>query len=242
MKPMNKLIVFFQLVIVLCITDVYSQIQEGVIVFERKTNLFKKFTSQSTQDYIKEENKYRTDKFILYFNDTISVFVPEERYEFDRLSWATNSNTVIQNFSSNISKIIYSFSGAPVPVKDSLIERNWKFTDKSRTICNIECMQAVYEMDDSTRVYAWFTSKITPNIGPESYWGLPGAILGLATEDGSVTYFAKSIDERKVDIEKETPKFNEKKAKSRNEVIAKVKHDYKMEKEIERYIRELFFW
>lgn len=220
----------------------YSQIHEGKIVFERKTNLFKTYTERSTQEYIKEENKYRTEKFILYFNDTMSVFVPEETYERDRLSWTTNSNSVIQNFSRDETKTIYSFSGEPVYVKDSLYKRQWKLTDKWRTICNLECMQAVYELNDSIRIYAWFTSAITPEIGPESYCNLPGAILGLANEDGSVTYFAKSIEETKIDMEEILPKFSDKKAKTRQELVEKTKKDYKMEKNIDSYLLELFMW
>lgn len=220
----------------------FSQIQEGKIVFERKTNLFKRFTDKSTQDYIKEENKYKVDNFTLYFNDSLSVFLPEESYDNNRLSWATNSNTVVQDFVSNTTRTIYSFSGAPILVLDSLPKRQWKLTDKWRTICQIECMQAVYEIDDSTRIYAWFTASITPNIGPESYWDLPGAILGLATEDGSVTYFAKSVEEMKIDMELYLPKFNDKKARTRDEVIEKAKKDFKFEKEIDRYIKSIFIW
>jgi GLPGLI family protein len=48
-------------------------------------------------------------------------------------------------------------------------------------------------MNDSTRIYAWFSVDIVPSIGPEGFEGLPGAILGLATEDGSVIYFAKEV-------------------------------------------------
>ncbi|MBC9813060.1 GLPGLI family protein [Crocinitomicaceae bacterium CZZ-1] len=219
-----------------------AQMQEGKIVFERKTNLFKKYTNKSTQDYIKEENKYKIDNFTLYFNDSVSVFVPEENYENNRLSWTTNSNTVVQDFRNNETKTIYSFSGAPVLVKDSLQKRQWKLTDKWRTICQIECMQAVYELDDSTRIYAWFTASITPNIGPESFWDLPGAILGLATEDGAVTYFAKSIEERKIDMEVVMPKFKDKKARTREEVMEQAKKDFKFEKEIDSYLKSLFMW
>ena len=49
-------------------------------------------------------------------------------------------------------------------------------------------------MNDSTRIYAWYCDEISASVGPESFYGLPGAILGLATEDGGVIYFAKSID------------------------------------------------
>ncbi|MCO5260424.1 MAG: GLPGLI family protein [Crocinitomicaceae bacterium] len=222
--------------------SVFAQIHEGKILFERKTNLFKKYTEKSTQNYIKDDNKYRTERFVLYFNDSMSVFVPEENFERDRLSWTTNNNTVIQNFSKDETKTIYSFSGASLLVQDSLIKRTWKFTDKWRTICNQECMQAVYTVNDSIRIYAWFSSAITPNIGPESYCNLPGAILGLANEDGSITYFAKSIEETTFDIEEIMPKFNSKKALTRKELIEKTKKDFKFEKEIDKYILELFLW
>ena len=51
----------------------------------------------------------------------------------------------------------------------------------------------IWEMNDSTRIYAWFSVDIVPSIGPEGFSGLPGAILGLATENGGVIYFAKSV-------------------------------------------------
>ncbi len=243
MKKNNKIRTVLLCVYIFCMAaHSHGQMQEGKIVFERKTNLFKKFTEKSTRDYIKEENKYKTDNFTLYFNDSVSVFIPEENYENNRLSWTTNSNTVVQDFRNNETKTIYSFSGAPVLVKDSLQKRQWKLTDKWRTICQIECMQAVYDLDDSTRIYAWFTAAITPNVGPESFWDLPGAILGLATEDGAVTYFAKSIEERKVDMEVVMPKFNDKKARTREEVIERAKKDFKFEKEIDSYLKSLFMW
>ncbi|HLU86389.1 MAG TPA: GLPGLI family protein, partial [Taishania sp.] len=137
---------------------------------------------------------------------------------------------------------IYSFGGAPIFVIDSLPKREWKITDKIRKICNYECQQAVFEYDDSTRIYAYFTSAITPHIGPETYWDLPGAILGLATEDGSVTYFATKVEERKIDMELYLPKFNDKKAKTKEDVIERAKKDFKFEKGIDKFIKEIFIW
>jgi GLPGLI family protein len=48
-------------------------------------------------------------------------------------------------------------------------------------------------MQDSSKIYAWFSNEILPSVGPEGFCGLPGAILGLATEDGGVIYFAKTV-------------------------------------------------
>lgn len=237
----NKILIAITCSLTCIITNVHSQIQEGKIIFERKTNLFKKYTNKGTQDYIGESNKYKTEQFNLYFTETASVFEAEESYD-NKLSWATTQNVVFQDFLNNVSKVKYSFYGAPIYVKDSIATRTWTITENVRTICNYECLQAVYEVDDSTRIYAWFTAAITPNVGPETYCNLPGAILGLAMEDGSVTYFAKSVDEQKIDLELYIPKFNEKKAKTRKELIDSVKKDFKSEKSIDEYIKDVMIW
>ena len=52
----------------------------------------------------------------------------------------------------------------------------------------------MYEKNDTTRIYAWFAVELTPSIGPEGLTGLPGTILGLATEDGGIVYFAKEVE------------------------------------------------
>ncbi|MCX6292662.1 MAG: hypothetical protein NT126_13025 [Bacteroidetes bacterium] len=41
---------------------------------------------------------------------------------------------------------------------------------------------------------------LSSGFGPESFVGLPGAILGLATEDGSVIYFAKNVEAVKQEL------------------------------------------
>jgi GLPGLI family protein len=64
------------------------------------------------------------------------------------------------------------------------------------------CRKAVWEMNDSTRIYAWFSPNIVPSVGPEGFYGLPGAILGLATENGAIVYFATEIKEVSVEASK----------------------------------------
>ena len=60
MKKNNKIRTVLLCVYIFCMAaHSHGQMQEGKIVFERKTNLFKKFTEKSTRDYIKEENKYK---------------------------------------------------------------------------------------------------------------------------------------------------------------------------------------
>ena len=173
----------------------FCQINSGKIIYERKTNLEKKYKEYTSDWMIEflESNKTKTDLFELNFSDSISNFTPIEKEEEDEDSWATNNNSTYQNFNSNskISKVV--IFGDEIIVKSEIANRTWKITDSKRMIGIYECRKAFVGMEDSSKIYAWFSNEILPSVGPEGFCGLPGAILGLATEDGGVVYFAKSV-------------------------------------------------
>ena len=103
-------------------------------------------------------------------------------------------------------------------------------TDSKRSICGYQCRKAIWQANDSTRLYAWFCSEVIPSIGPESFVGLPGAILGLATEDGGVIYFAKSIEVVKPEATILTPKKTKQKIYKASELKAQLEKDFGKEK------------
>ncbi len=172
----------------------FSQINAGKIVFERRTNLEKQIIDGRMKSQVNENNKIRVELFDLYFNDTCSIFKPILSDEADPLSWATSKNTILQNFKSNQKIYQLSTAGQQVFVKDVNKKRDWKITESKRKIANYDCYKAIWQKNDTTRIYAWFSVDIVPTIGPEGFDGLPGAILGLATEDGGIIYFAKSVE------------------------------------------------
>ncbi len=173
---------------------VFGQITAGKIVFERKTNLDKKFTDGRMKRMIGDGNKIRIENFELFFNDTCSIFKPIISDEPDPLSFTTNKNTVFQNLNSKQKTIVLNLMGQNIYIKDQNQKRQWKVTESKRMIAGYDCYKAIWQKDDSTRIYAWFSVDIVPSIGPEGFNGLPGAILGLATEDGGIIYFAKSVE------------------------------------------------
>ena len=62
MKVLNKIIYFF---CVLCYTlSISGQIKSGVILFERKTNLLKKYKTPESQRWLRGE-KTKIDRFNL---------------------------------------------------------------------------------------------------------------------------------------------------------------------------------
>jgi GLPGLI family protein len=174
---------------------VQGQITSGRIVFERKTNLKKKYANNKRMlDWLSEGSQSKIDKFELLFNDTASVFRPVESDLTEKMGWTTTKNSVYQNVNKNEKLTILAMYGQNIFVKDSISKRVWKVTESKRYIDKYHCRKAVYEKNDSTRIYAWFAVELETPVGPEGFGGLPGAILGLATEDGGIIYFAKEIE------------------------------------------------
>ncbi len=208
-----------------------SQITYGKITYERKTNLWKKFKNNGdVKEWLKEEDKNKVDVFELYFNDSLSLFKPQESDLVERMSWSTTKNVVYQNYTTGKRLTEKKIWGEQFFIADSIRSFNWKITDSKRSVCGYMCRKAIWQANDSTRIYAWFCSEIIPSIGPESFIGLPGAILGLATEDGGVIYFAKSVDIVKQDALTLTPKKIKQKIYQSGELKAQLEKQFGKEK------------
>jgi GLPGLI family protein len=230
------------IVFLFIINTSFAQITSGKITYERKTNLMKKFKNERSERWLNESNKIVIDVFDLYFNDTFSVFIPyEDPNVKNNMSWATNKNSVIQNNSKKTRLSILSVWGELAYVQDSLVERQWKITDNKRKIGKYQCTKAIFQLNDTTRFYAWFSEDIIPSIGPETFRGLPGAILGLATEDGGVVYFAKKVELLEPDFQKITPKMG-KKVFSHKDLKTKLENDFGDKPWGKDMVQELFMW
>lgn len=235
-------VILFLSIVFLFEVEASAQITSGKIVFERKTNLYKKFKDDNVKDWIKEIDKSKVDYFELYFNDSMSMFMPQESDLKERMSWATSKNITYQNFNSKSTLSIKSVWGELLYVQDTLKKREWKVTESKRVISGYTCRKAIWEMNDSTRIYVWYTDDIIPSVGPETFAGLPGAILGLATEDGGVIYFAKSVEVTKPTIEQLTPKTGRNKVYATAELKTKLEKDFGKNPWGKAMIRELFSW
>lgn len=188
-----------------------SQIHNAKIIFERKTNLYKRFAKENdVTRWIKEEDKIKTDYFELYITDTCSLFQPQESDLREQYSWATTKNTVYQNFNRNYRYMLKTMWGEELALTDTIWKRKWHISESTRKIAGYTCRKAMWRATDSIRIYAWFSYDLVPSTGPESFNGLPGTILGLATEDGSVVYFAKKVEIMKPEANTLVPKRKKK--------------------------------
>ncbi len=186
---------FFLLFLSCCTLNSVAQISSAKITFERKINLYKKFKNKDwALRWIKEEEKIKIEYFELFISDTCSYFRPQESELRENYSWMTSKNTVYQYPSKNSRYLIKNMWGEELHLTDSLQKRNWQITESTRKIAGYQCRKAVWQANDSVRIYAWFSYDLIPSSGPESFNGLPGTILGLANEDGGIVYFAKKVE------------------------------------------------
>jgi GLPGLI family protein len=242
MRTISKLILFLPATLFV-INEASAQMSYGKIVYTRKTNLFKKFKDEDTRNWIKEENKNKVDVFELYFDDSLSVFKPQESELKEQLSWTTSKNTVYQNYKTSRRLSIKEIWGEKVYIADTVYKRQWKITDKHRNICGYDCQKAIWRPNDSTRIYAWFCNEIMTSTGPEGFFGLPGAIMGLATEDGGIVYFATSVEAKKPEVKDILPAKTKEKIYTPAELRTKMEKEFGKEKWGKELIKETFgFW
>ena len=220
---------------------IFSQLKSGVITYERKINLLKKYKTEQSRKWIGDK-KVKIDLFELQFTGNTSLFKPIESESQGKMDWTTSKNTVYQNLNTKTRLSIYSIWGEAVYVGDSTIKRQWKITDRKRTISGYECRRAIWKKNDTTTIYAWYTDMIVPSTGPETFNGLPGTILGLATEDGGVVYFAKSIKEIYVDADNLKPETKKKDVLSEQGLKTKLEKRAKGNPWMKKLVDDVFAW
>jgi len=123
--------------------------------------------------------------------------------------------------------------GKSFVVESDLEKRAWKLTNEKIMYLDYECQKAVIENEDEF-VVAWYTSQIPTQVGPGSYNGLPGAILLLSIDDGTIEMKATKVSMKSLDADaiaipndgkkvtqKEFDKINEEKMKEREASFGK---------------------
>ncbi len=218
-----------------------QDMNSGIIKFKRKMNLYKKFKSwDDIKEYIPENEKNKVDDYIMIYNDTAVLFKPVESGKYDPYSWASARYTTMQSIPKNTYRQYREFWGEQIVIADSVPKRRWKITENKRSIAGFECRKALWEQNDSTRIYAWFAEDIPVSGGPESFMGLPGMILGLAREDGSEVYFAESVTFRGPQPSEWALPKGKRKTFTRDGLIQEILRINKGEKWVKNYVKNIF--
>ena len=177
---------------------------EGVIVYEIKVNVHRTLPKEreGMKDMIPE---FRTSKDQLAFNETASLYTPIIEDEDDDVSAGGGMVMRIQRPQAEIyidqansrRVMLQEFMGKKYLIEDSLKLRAWKFGNETRSINGYECKQATFFAEERKQnIVVWYTDKLRPFLGPESFNTLPGAVMMVDINDGERTITAKTIDLR----------------------------------------------
>ncbi len=128
-----------------------------------------------------------TIKYNKEFNDFIAETKENSKKDSVRVSQKYYNSDVVKM------TYYYDYINKNYMVVDTLQKMdNWEILNDTSTILGFKCQQAVinYKQD---KYYAWFTTQLPYNAGPEGFRGLPGLILKVSNLSGIIGYEAIEI-------------------------------------------------
>jgi len=198
---------------------VFSQNNEGVILFEEKVNVHRGLPPDA-EDMKAMIPEFRIHQSELLFNATESLYRNVEEEEEDEPAEGGGVTMRIQrpevifyrNFTAKRKTDFREFMGKYYLIEDTLAGGNWKLTGQSKQVLGYNCMSAT--TTDTVRkreITAWFTDALSLSAGPQNFGQLPGMILEIDINNGEVLISAKKVEFKKLKKgELEAPKKGEK--------------------------------
>jgi GLPGLI family protein len=209
----------------------------GTVEFDRTINMYAIIKKHMNKDneafyqtvfeaYQKANPQFKIQKSVLTFTGSKALFTPitEDNAPgnnfFGDDPAAQQNNTIFTDMSTRISATQKSVFEELFLVKDSVRKINWKITDETRDIAGYACRRANAIVMDSIYVVAFYSDEIPLSVGPESFTGLPGMILGLALPHDNIKWFATKVTdmpiaENKVEAPKKGKPVNNKQLRAK---------------------------
>lgn len=199
---------FYSLIAVAClalsIAAAQAQVPQGVIKYELKVNLHRTLPPERAEmkSMIPE---FRITKYDLFFNGQESLYkvVIEDEEPMEASSGGVQirlqqSHVEIYYDAGNQRRLIAEeFMGKDYLIEDSIAVMPWKFSAEVRQVLDYDCQKASYfDEARNQKIVAWYTTKLRPALGPESFNGLPGAVMMIDINDGERVVVARSVDVR----------------------------------------------
>lgn len=195
---MIRLISLLFLVLLNLVTLAQNLILSGVITYERRENVHKLYTEENswTEERLKHMPKYKIDQFTLHFNTQEGLYKLLDEDENPAFIWmkVANGNAVHTDLKSERQKSDKTIYDADYRIEDSIPQYTWKMLGEFREIAGYSCRKAATILFDSIYVIAFYTDQIPVSLGPESFTGLPGMILGLVVPRMNLTWFATKVE------------------------------------------------
>lgn len=222
---MNKLLIALVLLALVSPFSTASAQNEGVITYEITIDNHRMLPPEM-EGRKAMIPQFRTSKQQLFFNANESLYKPliEDEEEDEpqhggggggggRFRFRMPGATSYVDQTNNTMLTQMDLMGKKYLITDTLKPAPWKFGTETKVIQGYDCSQAYYtqEGDRKQTITAWFTSKLRPNLGPDRYNTLPGAVLAIDVNNGERVIVAKKVEVRELKKnELKAPKDGEK--------------------------------
>ncbi len=196
---------------------------QGKIYYSSKSKVHSvhnmdRFTEEQRAATKKGQHEASVKKYVLEFNKNHSLFTKDIKLSLlPTRPMRSGGGMNLINSPGNFYKDLVTKSyvnqkdifGKKFIIKDTLETIAWQKTDEVKTIGTYVCFKATAQVantnkydDDANQgetitVVAWYTIDIPVSQGPGSYWGLPGLILEVHSEE--VVYLCSKIELSKTD-------------------------------------------
>jgi GLPGLI family protein len=125
----------------------------------------------------------------LYIDDTEVINFKKESKDSIKNQFYTNSITkkiIFRDF------IFVENAFNPVIVEENIPEFNWQLTDGVKKVNNFTSNSAKLKFRGRNYI-VWYTLDIPTNFGPWKFYGLPGLITEITSDDNKISFILKEI-------------------------------------------------
>ncbi|HVX51143.1 MAG TPA: GLPGLI family protein [Chitinophagaceae bacterium] len=193
-----------------------AQTKEGTIEYERKIDVHRHMQDEQMKAMVPQ---FQTAAYQLFFKDSISVYkaAPKDdapdpfdnggggAHVFIRFNGPGDDGALYKNFSSSNQLQETTLDEKKYIVTDSIKQLTWKLADETATILNHVCKKASATTERGSNVIAWYAEDIPVPTGPDRFGGLPGAILKVDIDTGSIVFTATAIQVKVTSKELKAP-------------------------------------
>lgn len=206
----------YVLIAILLIAPHLVHAQQGMIVYERVVTY-----DFEVPDFARDDDGLKEGKkdIMLLFNNSESVMQDAPVAENEASGQDSRNSRMMAYMKMNSASrsdnetievsYINRDEGILVEVRDFMtkefrIESDlpvipWKLDGEEGEFLGYTVHKATAKLD-TTSIEAWFALDIPYEVGPESYGGLPGAILVLSVNDGQLSFTAKGVSLDGLDV------------------------------------------
>ena len=179
---------YIQFIIFFSILFSYGQDFSGEVGYVYKQNIKMKLDSTKYDNETRNKiSEFFTSQFEaeyeLSFNNHKSLFRKKPKLSMKGESIINNLDALFKDIKERKYTHQIELYGKQFLIKDSLASNNWRLTSDKKAIGDFVCYKAIAIDSSNTETIAWYTTEIPISIGPDKYWGLPGLILEVITNE-----------------------------------------------------------